>query len=434
MAKNYSLRQYKISLAIIANKIGLLAAIFINLILCSSCKKETITSSQPAEKIEISVSRERAFLHLVNINITLADGEKVLEFGAIFKANFSSNDLNDSAINKTIRYFPESTGKNLSLQESVILCSGKKYQYYAYVITENGKSISEVKSIDVVNFFNKNPNSMPFSLAHGGSFVFNNTAYFLGGSESDRNLFSFNGSSWSQLSNYYQLPSWLPIEKFCTFVLDGNVFYTTGYQYPNDLGTDSIFRYNPSAVSPQPVLARFGTGIPARYSAISFVINDKAYIGLGLSGAYKLNDFYSYKLGDGFVPAGNFEGSGGSGSGVFVLDNKAYIFGGENERQFWEFDPNNAGKPWTRKNDLPFKYKNGASGSYNGYGIAGFGELESDLFVYDAKKDSWSIIGDEDESIRVYAGASVNFQNSFLYCGGRTPSISPVKDYYILTE
>ncbi len=62
MSKNFYHRKYKFNLDVTASKVGFFIAVLINLIFCSSCKKETITSSQPAEKIEISVSKEKAFL------------------------------------------------------------------------------------------------------------------------------------------------------------------------------------------------------------------------------------------------------------------------------------------------------------------------------------------------------------------------------------
>jgi hypothetical protein len=407
---------------------------FFSFVILSSCKKESILSNSPAETININVSNYKSFLHKIEVFIKLRDNEKILEYGFVCKSNFVSDGIPDSIINKHYRYFPENSGNTITLSELVPLCSGKNYLCYSYVITENGKSTSEIYSIDVKTFFYKRTQAMPSHMTHCGTFEANGYVYFLGGNENNRNLFQFNGTSWNLQSSYTQLPNWLPEEKFCTFVLNGTVFYTTGYIYPNEMGTDSIFRYNPNATPPQPLLARFGTGIPPRFSSISFVINDKAYIALGKSNGNKLNDIYSYKLGEGFIKLPDYPGSGGEGSGVFVVDGRAYIFGGEDQKQCWEFNPENISQPWTKKNDLPFKYLYGGATNYLGIGVAGFGTLESDLFAYNPKKDVWNMIVSNNDWERVYGGSAFSYNNQLFYCGGKTPSLSPILDYYQLIE
>lgn len=134
-------------------------------------------------------------------------------------------------------------------------------------------------------------------------------------------------------------------------------------------------------------MSDFG-GTP-RGSAVSFVIGDKAYIGLGYNSdddAYDgyLNDFWVYNAAkDSWTRIAPFPGNSRISAVGFSINGKGYVgtgYDGDNKlKDFWEYDPTS--NTWARKDDFPgvARYKAvGFSLKNFGYVGTGYGSDASD--------------------------------------------------------
>ena len=107
--------------------------------------------------------------------------------------------------------------------------------------------------------------------------------------------------------------------------------------------------------------------VTSRTAGIAFVINGKAYIGLGADsfliftgGQKNLNDLWEYNsTSDSWTKKADFPSTGLTDAGVFVADNKAYIIGGATSSsgsgsysaKVWEYDPGS--NKWSEKASYP---------------------------------------------------------------------------------
>ncbi len=157
---------------------------------------------------------------------------------------------------------------------------------------------------------------------------------------------------------------------------------------------DVIFRYtlaadNFNGMSP----ITFPGG--SRMRAISFVINDKAYIGGGsdASGWSGHNDLWEYSPMTGWAQRANMPAAILGGT-AFELNGKGYVIGNSGTA-LWSYDPN--ADTWTIKAPYPGGVRNGAVAlvkggkAFVGTGSqSGIGATQS-FFAYDALTDSWSV-------------------------------------------
>jgi N-acetylneuraminic acid mutarotase len=122
-------------------------------------------------------------------------------------------------------------------------------------------------------------------------------------------------------------------------------------------------------------------GLP-RSSAVSFVIDSKAYIGMGYNSDDDTNkgylkDFWVYNsLSDRWDRIADFPGNGRVASVAFSINGKGYIgtgYDGNNKlKDFWEYDPTT--NKWTQKDDFLGGARYKAVGfSLNKYGYIGTG-------------------------------------------------------------
>ncbi|MCB0586907.1 MAG: hypothetical protein KDD06_16495 [Phaeodactylibacter sp.] len=162
------------------------------------------------------------------------------------------------------------------------------------------------------------------------------------------------GGLWIQKEDIPQLG----MANAVTFTLFGKGYICTGrgpwdgtagqYQYYN-----ALYEYDPSrdewtSRSPFPGEARSG--------AVSFVIGNYAYVGLG----FDFRDFYRYDPAtDNWAPMPSFPAAAGGrhDAAAFVLDGKAYVGTGrgpdlQERSDFWIFDPANGGS-WSPGPALP---------------------------------------------------------------------------------
>ena len=118
-------------------------------------------------------------------------------------------------------------------------------------------------------------------------------------------------------------------------------------------------------------------GVP-RGVSVSFVIDDKAYVGLGYNAdKLYLNDFWMYNPStDRWDMIANFPGKGRTAAVAFSINGKGYVgtgYDGSNKlSDLWEYDPSS--DTWTRKDDFLGGARYKAVGfSLNNYGYIGTG-------------------------------------------------------------
>ncbi len=138
-------------------------------------------------------------------------------------------------------------------------------------------------------------------------------------------------------------------------------------------------------------------GIP-RSNAISFVVNNKGYMGTGYDGDDYLSDFWEYDIdGDYWVQKADFPGKERSSAIGFATDSKGYVgigFDGDIELEdFWEYDPNT--NTWNQKANFEGGIRRGAVGfATNGMGYVGTGydgeNDKKDFWKYNPSTDEWS--------------------------------------------
>jgi hypothetical protein len=141
----------------------------------------------------------------------------------------------------------------------------------------------------------------------------------------------------------------------------------------------------------------------ARSEAVSFVINNFAYVGTGWDGLNtRYTDFWKYDQDQNVWSqvASMPDSTARSSAVAFAVNNKAYVgtgYDGFNYKSdFYEFDP--ALNVWAQKASFPggARYEAVAFGLGN-FGYAGTGfdgsNAQKDFFRYDPASDSWTDIG-----------------------------------------
>ena len=201
------------------------------------------------------------------------------------------------------------------------------------------------------------------------------------------------------------------------FSVGGKGYIGTGYD--GDYKKD-FWEYDPAAnkwteVAPLPS----GSGSPERQYATAFVVNGKAYVGLGFDGNFK-QDFYEYTpnaQGGTWSQITSFIGGKRQGASAFVVNGKAYVgFGRGNtgvvHQDLYEFNPG-ASEVWVPKAELEdYARSNAIAVSLNekGYIIGGLGtSTTKDVWEYDPVADTWTQKTSFEGGQRSYAiGFSIN--------------------------
>ncbi len=173
-----------------------------------------------------------------------------------------------------------------------------------------------------------------------------------------------------------------------------------------------------------------------RSEAISFVIGDTAYIGLGYDGNNRLTDLWGYdSASQTWSPKANFPGVGRNSAIAFTVGGKAYVgtgYDGNNMlKDMYEYDP--ATNTWTQKADFggTARYDAVAFGiNDKGYVATGFdGTFLKDFWQYDPSADTWSVASAGfPGSKRMQAVSFVNNNKAYLVTG--TNNGTAVNDFW----
>lgn len=208
-----------------------------------------------------------------------------------------------------------------------------------------------------------------------------------------------------------------------SFVIDGKAYVGTGYNGKEKL--KDFWEYDPSA-NVWTRKADFGGS--ARYGAVGFALGNKGYLGTGYDGNDN-RDFWVYDPStDQWSQTVSMGGSKRKNASVFILDGKAYICAGINngvyQTDLWQFDP--ATTTWTQKVDLDDDddwtiIRNlGVAFSLNGKGYVGLGDcsgVRSDIWEYDPSQDTWTSKTDFEGSSRSEAVSYVINNRAYIALG-----------------
>jgi N-acetylneuraminic acid mutarotase len=167
---------------------------------------------------------------------------------------------------------------------------------------------------------------------------------------------------------------------------------------------------------------------PNRDDAVSRVIGNKAYVGLGKASSSMdyFNDFWEYDItNDVWTQKASFGGAPRTFAASFVIGNKMYVIGGSSQfisyNDVWEYDPSL--DKWTQKANFPsafmaFKSWEGFSIGSKGYlycGISGGGVNQ--LWEYDPNADQWVRKRDFPSTQRWYFTVCVAAGKAYLGLG-----------------
>lgn len=156
-------------------------------------------------------------------------------------------------------------------------------------------------------------------------------------------------------------------------------------------------------------------GVANRSAGVTFVINGKAYMGLGAENYLSftttpnfLSDLWEYDPAmDKWTQKLSLPDSGRAGCGVFIVNNKAYIVGGETSMygdkssDTWEYDP--ATNKWTSKKSYPEAIRNPFAFSIGSNGYISCGvtiQRTEKTYQYNPSADSWTPKADFPDSAR----------------------------------
>lgn len=208
--------------------------------------------------------------------------------------------------------------------------------------------------------------------------------------------------------------SWLSKQTFPGEAREGAVSFVIGNYAYVGLGfsgngvKNDLWRYNPQS-NTWNQMANFGGD--ARTNAVVFVLNNNAYVGTGESFGttiIKYKDFWKYDVSrNTWTRVADFGGTARSGAVAFTLNNSAYIGTGEDDtgilNDFWEY--NYIKDTWVKKTDIPFEKRKDATAftkGSKGFICSGWNSGNAalgDILEYDASKDSWTAAISYDRSL-----------------------------------
>lgn len=181
-----------------------------------------------------------------------------------------------------------------------------------------------------------------------------------------------------------------------SFVIDGKAYVGTGFDGTNRL--KDFWMFDPATGNWKRLDDLPGA---ARSGAVGFSANGKGYIGTGYTGNGYLKDFYEYN------PAGNqgngqwtqiadFPATARYGAIAMSFATKGYVgagYDGNYQKDFWQYDP--ASATWTEQTGLKgAKRLNGFAFTVNGKGYVGGGQnnnlYQDDLLEFDPATGEWN--------------------------------------------
>jgi N-acetylneuraminic acid mutarotase len=171
-----------------------------------------------------------------------------------------------------------------------------------------------------------------------------------------------------------------------------------------------------------------------RKDAISFIINNKAYVGTGFDGTSYYNDFWELDLTTNvWTQKSPFPGEKRSMAVAFTIGNKGYVTTGKNGSKLlkdtYQYDP--ITNSWLQKENFPGTPRSGAVAfTIDNYGFVGTGYdgfYKNDFYRYDQTTNSWTIRAAFPGVGRHEAVGFSYLQKGFIGLG---KGAFPLKDFY----
>lgn len=230
-----------------------------------------------------------------------------------------------------------------------------------------------------------------------------------------------------------------------SFTLDGKIYVGGGYvgSFSN---YNDLQEYDPTADVWTTKNNMPGSNT-SRTAGVAFVINGKAYLGLGVQDFNSfsptptyLTDLWEYDaINDTWTQKANFPDSGRGEVAVFVANKKAYLIGGTTggnkySNDTWEYNP--ATDQWTAKTPFPLhRIHKGLAVSINnkGYvtgGSAGYSQYNQSMYEYNAATDTWTQKTDFPANKGKYGGVAFEMGGK-MYIGLGKDSLDYDNDFYI---
>jgi len=234
-------------------------------------------------------------------------------------------------------------------------------------------------------------------------FSLNNKGYCGGGNISDTTQYTFFSDIWEfnplqpKGKQWSLLDVQIPDSGYAgsgAFTIGDNAYIYGGLKSDSSISS-KCFRFNPIELK----FHEMNDLCNKRYDSFSFVIDNRAYVGAGRSESSKVSSLEMY---DPIVDKWEIVKAEGNGSlqiealtrlgtAAFVVNNKGYITGGENDiilDDCWEYDPPK--NKWTRMNSFEYrmsarKFHNSFVMNGNAYVIGGSSERGKldDVWIFD---------------------------------------------------
>lgn len=266
-------------------------------------------------------------------------------------------------------------------------------------------------------------NGAPRSVA--SSFVLNGEGYILGGLDNDgfrRKVYSYSfwADDWDdELSIGGLSGDGLDRGSACSFAINNKGYICLGQGETNPFFGD-LWEYDPNTET-WTQKANF-IGSPRR-QAVSFVLNNLAYIGTGIDANGLQKDMYRYDPATNiWTQLNDFSGTARKEAVGFSMGNQGYIGTGDDgvmRNDFWQYQPSS--DTWIEKAPLPSAARKGAVGwGQFPSGFVCMGEdvnfnYRKDLWEYNYYTDTWTARADYPGPER--SNATVFVLNNFAFVG-----------------
>lgn len=177
-----------------------------------------------------------------------------------------------------------------------------------------------------------------------------------------------------------------------SFVINGKAYVGLGTD-----GTDKytdLWEYTPGTNTWRQRASFPGVG---RYQAVAFAANGKGYVGTGYDGLNRLNDFWEYDpTTNAWTRKADFAGSARYAAVAFSINDKGYVgtgYDGNYKKDFWQYDPTT--NVWTQKPSFGGNKRLGATAfvvNNEGYICTGLdnGTYQTDNWSYNPTTEAWT--------------------------------------------
>jgi N-acetylneuraminic acid mutarotase len=198
---------------------------------------------------------------------------------------------------------------------------------------------------------------------------------------------------WLKMADFPGTGVYAPV----SFSINGKGYMGLGLNATGSNCPKDWYEYNPANNTWTKKADFPGTG---RYTAVSFVIGGKAYVVTGSNTSGLLDQTYEYEpTTDTWTAKANFPGGARQNAAGFAIGNKGYVgtgySSGASYSDFYEYNP--ATNQWTKKADVPGPARNtGAGFSIGSKGYIGLGNSTNsvanfnDIYEYDTTSNSWT--------------------------------------------